>query len=980
MRARHHSVWFIFVLLLAGASAAQAFVPHAADEGSVALRGGGIVRLADAEARAALDRSAGWQAFQAEHGPWEAVWNEATGTPHRALGAGIALASFGNEPAAVDAAVRAFIAGNPGVFGGGVALETVRANRVRDTWYVSYRPLVDGVPVLMADWEFRVGAEGRLFAFGADAVPSSAPALAGPRLAAGVAREAAKTGLAFNVSTDSAAENPRLFLLPVMNEDEVALRPVYDVRVQTADPRGNWITLVDAETGEILWRMNRVRYDIGGNVSGMVHPYLPTDPLAPQGMPHMYVNVGATQAVTDAAGSYSAPAAGTVSVAAAFFGSFCNVNRIDAADASFSTNATDPATVDIAWNSGNSHDAERDAFLNVNLAHDYAVTLDPGFFMNDYEMPCAVNINQTCNAYWDGTGVNFFLAGGGCPNTATMPDVVFHEYGHGVNDNLYFQEGSFSGMINGAVHEGMADVNAAFFQDDPLGGKGFFGPGTYLRSADNTNRYPDDHVGEVHEDGLIISGAFWDLRQAIGLPLAEQLAHFAKYGLPDDANDGVAMNEFFIETLVADDDDANLANGTPHFADIAASFNAHGIGTGFWIDVAHTPIVDQASTGPYPVQAVITYSGPIGSLDASSPTLHYSVNGGAFATAALTPTGNPNEYGASIPSQTAAIVRYYITAADVYGGTSSDPVGAPIAKTHVFVAGPATVQFTHDQETNQGWTVGAPGDNAATGVWVRVDPIGSYVGSAPAQPENDHTAAPGVFCFITANAPTSGSPAGTADVDGGRTTVTTPVFSAVAGGIAHPTVSYYKWFTNDQGSAPGSDPWRVDISHDGGATWVSVENTLQSTHAWERNVFFISSYVTPTANMKMRFIAADEGDGSLVEAGVDDFQLLGFAASVAVETPGVPSALVLSPASPNPFHPRTTLRYAVPARGEVTLRVFDAAGRSVRTLVQDVREAGRYETAWDGRDEAGRAVASGTYYARLTAGGRESARTLVLLR
>src|SRR5262249_11897163 len=149
----------------------------------------------------------------------------------------------------------------------------------------------------------------------------------------------------------------------------------------------------------------------------------------------------------------------------------------------------------------------------------------------------------------------FYAAGGGCPNTATMPDVVYHEYGHAVNDNLYRQEGSVLGMINAALHEGTADVNAAFIEDNPDIGKGFYGQGTMLRSVNNTKRWPNDANDDPHITGLIIGAAFWDLRRAVGLSVARRLAHYAKYGLPDDLDAGVAMHEYFIETLVADDDD-----------------------------------------------------------------------------------------------------------------------------------------------------------------------------------------------------------------------------------------------------------------------------------------------------------------------------------------------------------------------------------------------------------------------------------------
>ena len=77
-------------------------------------------------------------------------------------------------------------------------------------------------------------------------------------------------------------------------------------------------------------------------------------------------------------------------------------------------------------------------------------------------MPVAVNVASTCNAFWNGTGLVFFAAGGGCVNTATVPDVVYHEYGHGNNDKIYQQDGRPNGMVNGALHEGMADVCATF--------------------------------------------------------------------------------------------------------------------------------------------------------------------------------------------------------------------------------------------------------------------------------------------------------------------------------------------------------------------------------------------------------------------------------------------------------------------------------------------------------------------------------------
>jgi hypothetical protein len=74
--------------------------------------------------------------------------------------------------------------------------------------------------------------------------------------------------------------------------------------------------------------------------------------------------------------------------------------------------------------------------------------------------------------------------------------------------------------------------------------------------------------------------------------------------------------------------------------------------------------------------------------------------------------------------------------------------------------------------------------------------------------------------------------------------------------------------------------------------------------------------------------------------------------------------------APNPFNPRTTIRFDLPAAGPVSLSVYDLAGRLVKVLVEGEIPAGSHEAVWDGRDSAGRGMASGGYFARLQAGGK----------
>jgi len=94
----------------------------------------------------------------------------------------------------------------------------------------------------------------------------------------------------------------------------------------------------------------------------------------------------------------------------------------------------------------------------------------------------------------------------------------------------------------------------------------------------------------------------------------------------------------------------------------------------------------------------------------------------------------------------------------------------------------------------------------------------------------------------------------------------------------------------------------------------------------------------------------------------------------------LPARLAMRQNAPNPFNPRTTLRFDLPAAGPVRLTVYDAAGRPVRALVDRDLPVGPHDIVWDGRDAAGRGAASGSYFARLTAGGRQVTVRMTLVR
>ncbi len=96
--------------------------------------------------------------------------------------------------------------------------------------------------------------------------------------------------------------------------------------------------------------------------------------------------------------------------------------------------------------------------------------------------------------------------------------------------------------------------------------------------------------------------------------------------------------------------------------------------------------------------------------------------------------------------------------------------------------------------------------------------------------------------------------------------------------------------------------------------------------------------------------------------------------------PQIPTTLTLYQNYPNPFNPETAIRFDLPNAGHVQLRIYDRLGREVRTLADQTLEAGSHLLRWDGRDNAGRNVASGVYFYELITPARKLSRKMVLMR
>lgn len=616
-------------------------------------------------ARERLQQSAAWTEWSARYPGWRANWNERAGTLHRSYGPGLRIATALTDAAQVESACRAFLSDAGALTGVAPGeLHLLAADHRLGRWYVVFDQVVDGMPVRGSRADVRVTDSGDVLLFGAD-WHRAARVPRAPAVEAGAALRAAAAGL--GAATDAAHE---MVIVPEPDGAGFKYHLAYELRFKTAEPRGNWLAWVDATNGELLKRDNQIRYaTLTGQITSQVEPVTVNDPV--QTLPlrdtRFNVGTGATEfGFTDADGQYSVTTASTdsVNVRIRLSGRW---GRVFNQQLGFTTPTIDARMIpgsprDFEWNTSNSRASERDAYYHAFVAHTKIKELDPAFTGLDYVMPITVDIfDRDCNAFYDGLGINFFGESGRCVNTARIADVVLHEYGHGITDRVYRPLAP-----SGAMHEGFSDYWAASVMEDPRIGIGFRGPGTSLRTVDNTNRFPEDAIGEVHRDGLIIGGALWDLREALGKSATDSLFHYARYGRADNFDD------YLLDVLATDDNNGNIFDGTPHFDAIIAAFSAHGIGD-YSVQIAHAPEADTEDLlKPLTIESVIL---SIFQLDGASLQLHYRTNGGGWNVLPLAATGNAvREYAATIPSQPAGTtVDYFLTASDAEGHNATLP-------------------------------------------------------------------------------------------------------------------------------------------------------------------------------------------------------------------------------------------------------------------------------------------------------------------
>jgi hypothetical protein len=505
---------------------------------------------------------------------------------------------------------------------------------------------------------------------------------------------------------------------------------------------GRYRCLVDAHNGELLYRTNLVKshhghgeevkatpsappatdFTLTANVYEQ-HPYIPAvvKPLA-----HVEVTISGNTYTTDMTGFGTSPDPGPISGTFRLEGAWSRV-QTGGITPEFTTtlnNGSNAVTFDFDANL-----RELSAYYHVNIVHDHCVAVLPGFTGMDFSLPTNVDVTGTCNAFYDGSSINFYQEGGGCQSYAQISDVIYHEYGHGINDNYYQDNGTF--FNNGAMGEGYADVWSFTINVDPILAEGsdLVDPDAFIRRYDvDPKVYPTDIVGEVHADGEIIAGAWWDTYVLLGndMPLMTALFGEAFAGLQataPDGDEGTAFRDVLIDVLDADDDDGDITNGTPNGNAIVEAFAIHGITLISNATLDHTPVETELANDPITITADLQLSFPFTDY-VNTVLLRYRINNGSTWTdLPMTNTGG-NTYEAMIPAQAeGTVVPYYLVVQDIFMQESAvQPPGCNLAEPNIpyFTLVGFQLEETQDLDNNTdlgSWNTGAADDNNTTGTW-----------------------------------------------------------------------------------------------------------------------------------------------------------------------------------------------------------------------------------------------------------------------
>jgi hypothetical protein len=766
----------------------------------------------------------------------------------------------------------------------GVDVATLVAERVNllplgtigsgDKWSVEMQQEVGGIRVHGGTVSLLFDARGGMISLQNHALSNLDELELEPLFAQASAREQAVLSFQKSfASMPTSVVESGLVILPIEGASGRAGRLAWEIDVQAAAlgseavGRRYWI---DARAGFPLRDEASVHYfDITGTVSTLATPGTQADsatnPETSQPAKYLRIQHQTGTVYTDANGNFTIPgAAPAQNVTMSYFGLYGDVDDDPTGTPYTQVVPLVPGPGNaVLLNAGpiDTDTAQANIFNHVSTLRDYVRRITPTDSTADRLFRGHANINSTCNAFYDGSSINFFAAGGSCNNTA-FSTVVAHEQGHWMND-LY---GTFNG--SDGMGEGNADVFALYVFDTHLNGQGFFTNGGAVRSGLNTRQFCGDCnpgcYGEVHSDGEVWMGAAWKVRvnlnNSLGNTLGDLVADQLFMGWMNGFNQREIRSIIELQWLMLDDDDADLSNGTPHALDIQNGFRAQGFPGYFMEFTGVTTLADQTCSLPvYPVTANVH---AVQNTTITAVTLSYRVGAGAFVDVPMVPLGG-DAWSGNIPSVVSpAAVEYRVRALDSGGHTTDGFCG-----TRSFFIGQILSFAAEGFESTNGWTHGSVGDTSnANDDWQRGVPQGRS-GASQSVPWTDPSAAAvgnaswGNDLGITA--PGAGNGAYQASV---HNFLLSPAFNCT--GQTGVQLIFKRWLTVEKSQY---DTARILVN--GTEVWRNPFSTDVLDVSWTTQSVDISAVADNNPAVTIRFELQSDGGLELGGWNVDDLKL-----------------------------------------------------------------------------------------------------------
>lgn len=341
-------------------------------------------------------------------------------------------------------------------------------------------------------------------------------------------------------------------------------RLCWEVRWETQEPRGIWVAFVDVETGNVWNIHNEVRF-LDGTLYAEHDERTVGDSIVSS--PLSQLNLDGANWRTGLEGEYNSDeSVGSIDIV--LHGRRTHILNQTGDEATFEVTGGEQI-----WSADDSILPELDQYVFQNRIYDWGEIWAPQVVTAWTRSNVYVNEDDVCNAYFDGE-LHFYRAGGGCNNTGRIADVSFHEWGHGFH---YYN--LLSGDYDGSMSEGISDAISFFQTEDNLMAPGFGSNGGHIRDVAPNYRYPEDIVDEVHQDGLIFAGAVWDWWNDLRGELGDEEAY--EIVVPvfvSGLRGGPTIPTVFDEFVFADDDNADLSDGTPNECSLIDAFGLHGLG------------------------------------------------------------------------------------------------------------------------------------------------------------------------------------------------------------------------------------------------------------------------------------------------------------------------------------------------------------------------------------------------------------------